>query len=236
MSWRAPDTGFAGPCLPRGAAAVAQELRMQVGKQGWGVCQTPPESGEKWEGAAACLGATGTPKDARQEGGGSKQHGHLLMPGSGRESLRRGEKMSIPAVLARAKPCAKPRFSPAFEEPLWQEHGILAAGGTGPSGRGARGPRPQGTIQPGGFDRPKRSRRAGCRWGRSQSIEIQPGTAAGAPGRSLGFPGLGCTRDFPTCSGFNLRLSFSKGWQVFQLAVGLGRVWWLNQERAACSW
>lgn len=86
------------------------------------------------------MGATGAPKDARQEGGGSEQHGHLPVLGSGQGSLWRGEKTSILTALVRAKPRAKPGFPPAFQEPLWQEHGILAAGGTGPLGRGARGP------------------------------------------------------------------------------------------------
>lgn len=158
VSWRPSDMGCAGPCLPWEAAAVAPELRMWRGKWGWGVCQTPPESGEKREGAAACMGATGAPEDARQEGGGSEQHGHLPVLGSGQGSLWRGEKTSILTALVRAKPRAKPGFPPAFQEPLWQEHGILAAGGTGPLGHGARGPQAQGTIQPGGSDRPKRSR------------------------------------------------------------------------------
>jgi len=89
VSWRVPSAGCAGSCLPWGAAA-APELRIWRGMRSWGEGQTPPEFGEEWEeAAAACLGATSTLKDARQEGGGSKQHGHL--PGASRGEGPSGE-------------------------------------------------------------------------------------------------------------------------------------------------
>jgi len=90
--------------------------------------------------------------------------------------------MSIPAALARAMPRAKLCFTPAFQECLWQEGSVLDEGGTGPSGRSPRGPRGEGTIQPGRFDRSEMSKRAGCGCGRSWSTEILHGTAVSDPG------------------------------------------------------
>lgn len=73
---------------------------------GLGGCQTLPESVEKQEGAASHLGATGTPKGARQEGGGSMDTSSWLAQGEGLSG--EGRKQAIPKVEARAKSCAKP--------------------------------------------------------------------------------------------------------------------------------
>lgn len=58
-----PTWGVLASAFPGGCCCRAQDTEREVGLEG---CQTLPESGEKQEGAASCLGATGTPDGARR--------------------------------------------------------------------------------------------------------------------------------------------------------------------------
>lgn len=75
-TWGVLASAFPGGCC----CCRAQDMEREAGLGG---CQTLPESGEKQQGAASCLGATSTPKGARQEGGGSMDTSSWLAQGEG---------------------------------------------------------------------------------------------------------------------------------------------------------